>query len=90
MNPEEIDPENLDDFQLPEGILSQLFEFTRSNDGDSGFILSYVSQNGQPAIITKTNSPIVEMGLRKALEQYLKQVSSHDLKIEDIDEEDNP
>jgi len=90
MNPEEIDPENLDDFQLPEGILSQLFEFTGSNDGDSGFILSYVSQNGQPAILTKTTSPIVEMGLRKALEQYLKQVSSHDLKIEDIDEEDNP
>ena len=90
MNPEEIDPENLDDFQLPEGILSQLFEFTGCNDGDSGFILSYVSQHGQPEILTKTSSPIVEMGLRKALEQYLRQVSCNELKIEDIDEEDNP
>ena len=89
MNPEEIDPENLDDFQLPESILSQLFEFTGCTDGDSGFILAYVGQIGQPAIVTKTSSGIVEMGLRKALEQYLKQISSQELKI-DIDEEDNP
>ena len=89
MNPEEIDPENLDDFQLPESILSQLFELTGCTDGDSGFILAYVGQIGQPAIVTKTSSGIVEMGLRKALEQYLKQISSQELKI-DIDEEDNP
>ena len=89
MDSSEIDPENLDDFQLPEGVLCQLFEFTGCTDGDSGFILSYVGPNGQPAIVTKTSSAIVEMGLRKALEQYLKQIASQDLRI-DIDEEDNP
>jgi len=74
---------------LPESVLAQLFEFTGCTDGDSGFILSYVGQHGAPAIITKTSSTIVEMGLRKALEQYLEQISSQDLKI-DIDEEDSP
>ena len=70
MSDDFIDPDNLSKFNLPENIISQLFEFSGSNGGDSGFILSYVNQEGLPAIITKANSPIIEMGLRKALEEY--------------------
>lgn len=81
MSDDFIDPENLSEFNLPESILRQLFEFTGSSTGDSGFILSYVNQDGLPAVLTKTSSPIVEMGLRKALEQYLEQLSSQEIEL---------
>ena len=60
MSNEDIDPENLNKFNLPENILTQLFEFSGFTDGDSGFILTYVNQDGTPSIVTKTNSPVVE------------------------------
>jgi hypothetical protein len=81
MNDDFIDPENLGQFHLPETIINQLFEFTGSTSGDSGFILSFVNQEGLPSVITKTTSPIVEMGLRKALEQYLEQVSAQEIEL---------
>lgn len=90
MNDENLDPENLIEFNLPENILRQLFEFTGFTDGDSGFVLAYVNQQGSPSIITKTQSPIVEMGLRKALEQYLEQMSCQDLSIDFPTDEENP
>jgi len=91
MNDDEIDPENLEKFNLPENLLTQIFECTGKTDGDSGFILAYVNQEGIPSIVTKANSGIIEMGLRKALEQYLDQADSHDLKLDfpsDLGEED--
>jgi hypothetical protein len=92
MNNENIDPENLSDFDFPETILSQLFEFSGSTGGDSGFILTYVNQSGTSSIITKASSPIIEMGLRKALEQYLDQVATQDLHLDstDLGDEENP
>ena len=81
MSNEDIDPENLNKFNLPENILTQLFEFSGFTDGDSGFILTYVNQDGTPSIVTKTNSPVVEMVLRKALEQYLEQVSAQGIEL---------
>lgn len=82
MNEEHIDPENLERFNLPESMITQLFEFSGSTGGDSGFILSYVNQEGLPSIITKANSPIIEMGLRKALEQYLEQISAQEIHLD--------
>lgn len=93
MSDEYIDPENLSKFNLPESILHQLFEFTGSTSGDSGFILSFVNQDGLPSVITKATSPIVEMGLRKALEQYLEQVSAQEIELNsppDFGDEETP
>jgi hypothetical protein len=93
MNDDFIDPENLGSFQLPENMINQLFEFTGSTNGDSGFILSYVNQDGLPSVITKATSPIVEMGLRKALEQYLEQVSAQEIELnfpKDFGDEETP
>jgi hypothetical protein len=81
MSDDYIDPENLSKFNLPESILQQLFEFTGSTSGDSGFILSFVNQDGLPSVITKATSPIVEMGLRKALEQYLEQIAAQEIEL---------
>jgi hypothetical protein len=93
MNEDFIDPDNLGKFHLPENIINQLFEFTGSSGGDSGFILSFVNQEGLPSVITKANSPIVEMGLRKALEQYLEQVSAQEIELnfpKDFGDEETP
>lgn len=76
-----INPDNLEDFELPQSIISQLFEFSGSNGGDSGFILAYVNQQGTPSIITKTNSSIVELGLRQALYQYIEQLSAQEIEL---------
>lgn len=86
MNEEHINPENLERFNLPESIITQLFEFSGSTGGDSGFILSYVNQDGLPSIITKANSPIIEMGLRKALEQYLEQISAQEIHLDPLND----
>ena len=93
MNDDFIDPENLGNFQLPENMINQLFEFTGSTNGDSGFILSFVNQQGLPSVITKATSPIVEMGLRKALEQYPEQVSAQEIELnfpKDFGDEETP
>ena len=79
MNEDYVDPDDLELFTLPENMLSHLFEFSGSTGGVSGFILTYVNQKGTPSIITKANSPIVEMGLRQALTQYLDQVAAQEL-----------
>jgi hypothetical protein len=76
-----IDPDNLSEFEIPQSILSQLFEFSGSNGGDSGFILAYVNQQGTPSIITKTGSSIVELGLRQAMQQYIEQLSAQEIEL---------
>lgn len=81
MNEDFIDPENLSRFSLPESIISQLFELTGSGQGDSGFILAYVNQDGTPSIITKANSPIIELGLRQSLAQYIEQLSAQEIEL---------
>ena len=86
MKEDNIDPENLERFNLPENIISQLFEFTGSTGGDSGFILAFVNQDGLPSIITKANSPIIEMGLRQALEQYLEQVATQEMHLDSLND----
>ena len=79
----DIDPDNLPSFQIPEQFLDQLFEFTGSGEDQSkGFMLCYTDQGGNPMILSKVGTQIVEMGLRKALEKYLIQIEEADISIE--------
>jgi len=66
-----INPENLNVFSIPEAMLQKLFEFTGDADHSKGFILAYVDQEGKPMVYTRSQNQIIEMGLRKALEKYL-------------------
>jgi hypothetical protein len=67
-----IDPEEIGVFQMPEDILDKLYEFTgNGHDSSKGFLLAYSDQNGSPLILCKAGSQIIEMGIRKSLEQYL-------------------
>ena len=73
------DPENIPSFKLPEQVLEQLYEFSGSGDHSKGFLLIFVGQNGAPLIFSKTQNQIIEMGLRKAVEQYLQQSEQADI-----------
>jgi hypothetical protein len=66
-----IDPENLNAFSIPESVLEKLFEFTGDADHSKGFILTYVDQEGKPMVYARSQNQIIEMGLRKSLEKYL-------------------
>ena len=68
---DDIDPENLSPFSIPEAMLEKLFEFSGDADHSKGFILAYVNQSGKPMVYTRSQNQIIEMGLRKALEKYL-------------------
>ena len=72
MNTQDIDPDNLPTFQMPDSFLNKLFELTGNEvEKNRGFILSYVSHDGRPLVYARSETQIIEMGLRKALEKYL-------------------
>ena len=80
--------ENFKSFKIPENYFNKLFEFTGSSDESSkGFIVAYVNQEGCPLIYTKIASPIVQMGLIKALENYLDDMNNSDDGIDMASEE---
>jgi hypothetical protein len=66
-----IDPENLGNFVMPDSILEKIFDLSGDANQSKGFILAFVDQDGKPIVFTRTQNQIIEMGLRKALENYL-------------------
>jgi hypothetical protein len=83
-----LDPEALPEFTLPESFLEQLYEFTGSSSANKGFVLVYTDQNGRPMVYSRTDSQIIEMGLRKSMEKYLIDVENAEgiLNFRDEDE----
>lgn len=74
MSNEDFNEQNLPRFSLPSTFLEQLFEFSGSTDGNRGFVLAFVNQDGEPMIYTKADNQIVDLGLRKAMEKYLMEL----------------
>lgn len=70
----EINPEDLEAFVFPDSLLYKIYDMTGQDENSRGFVLAYVGDKGIPVIQSKAESTIVEMGLRKALEQYLSEV----------------
>jgi len=79
MENNDFNENDLSAFKLPESFLNQLFEFSGSTDGNKGFVLAFVNQDGAPMIYSKSDNQIVEMGLRKALEKYLMELEELEL-----------
>ena len=82
MPDDEFSPEDLPSFVFPESFLEQIFEFSGSTDGNKGFLLAFVNQDGSPLIYTRTDNQIIEMGLRKALEKYLIEAEESESRID--------
>ena len=85
---ENIDPENLGRFIMPQSILDKLFDLSGDANGSKGFILAFVDQEGKPIVFTKSQNQIIDLGLRKALEQYLTDSEGSDLIYDDFDSDD--
>ena len=79
MDPFIPDPDNIPEFFLPDSLLEKIYEFSGNGDHSKGFMLIFVGQQGTPAVYTKTENQIIEMGLRKAAEQYLSQSQEADI-----------
>ncbi len=73
------DPDNIPGFSLPDKLLEQIYEFSGNGDHSKGFLLLFIGQNGAPLIYTKAQNQIIEMGLRKAVEEYLSQSENQDI-----------
>jgi len=67
----EFDPDNLPQFSLPQKLVKQLYEFSGNTEGTRGFLLLHINQQGSPMIYFKADNQIIELGLRKALEQFV-------------------
>jgi hypothetical protein len=75
-----LDPDNLSPFQIPESFLEKLYEFTGNvSDSSKGFLVCYADHDGNPMVYCKAGSQIVEMGIRKALEKYLIEIEGVDI-----------
>tara|TARA_B110000495_G_C22483309_1_gene298386 strand:+ start:119 stop:376 length:258 start_codon:yes stop_codon:yes gene_type:complete len=68
---EEIDPESLPGFIMPQNLMHQIYEFTGTSEENKGFLLCFVDQSGTPQIYSQACSPVIEMGLRKTIEDYI-------------------
>jgi len=90
MAPDEFNADSFPPFVFPERFLEQIFEFSGSTDGNKGFLLAFVNQDGSPMIYTRTDNQIIEMGLRKALEKYLIDVEEAGSRIDHSSSEDDP
>lgn len=58
---------------IPESLLSKLFDATGSaNGGNKGFILTYVNELGETAIVSRAENNCVMLALRKTLEIFVE------------------
>jgi len=76
-----LDPENLPQFSVPPKLIDQLYQFSGNTEGSRGFLLLHVNQEGAPVVFFKADNQIIELGLRKALEQFVLDFEESDRTI---------
>ena len=59
------------EFSIPENFIKQLYEFSGGADKNKGIIIALCSEKGTPTIYSRHESLIIELGLKKALEDFL-------------------
>ena len=67
----DLDPQGLPAFSLPPKLIDQLYEFSGNSEGTRGFVLVHINQDGTPVVYFKSDTQIIELGLRKAMEQFI-------------------
>lgn len=82
MSEENIDFNELPNFQIPQSFLDQLYDFTGGSEGNAGYVLTYVDDKGRALVYSRSSSQIVEMGLRKALEKYLLELEEGEISFD--------
>jgi CO dehydrogenase/acetyl-CoA synthase gamma subunit (corrinoid Fe-S protein) len=59
-------------FTIPEQLVSKIYDLSGDSDKYKGVILAVASEDGSPMIYSKFDSTVMELGLRKALEDWVK------------------
>lgn len=70
-NMEEFEPDEQPEFSIPESLVNKLYELSGDSDKYKGLIIACVSEKGCPMIYSRFESVITELGLKKALSDYL-------------------
>jgi len=70
-NMEEFEPDQQPEFNIPESLVNKLYELSGDSDKYKGLIIACVSEKGCPMIYSRFESVITELGLKKALNDYL-------------------
>lgn len=60
------------EFNIPDSLIEQFYELSGDADKHKGVIIVMCSEAGQPMIFSRFDSALTEMGLRKVLENFLK------------------
>jgi hypothetical protein len=68
---DEFEPEEQPEFTIPESLVNKLYELSGDSDKYKGLIIACVSEKGYPMIYARFESVITELGLKKALADYL-------------------
>ena len=79
MNQEDADPE----FSIPSEMVDKLYELSGGVDKYKGIIMAVSSDSGRPLIYQRFDCGMTELGLVKALEDYLARSKS------DVEKQDN-
>ena len=58
-------------FTIPEQLVSKIYELSGGCDKYKGVILAVVSEDGDPMVYSKFDSAIVEIGLTKAMKDWV-------------------
>lgn len=59
------------EFSIPDNFIEKIYEFSGGADKYKGIILAVCTENGSPTIYSKFDSSIVELGLKKAVSDYI-------------------
>jgi len=59
------------EFLIPDNFLDKIYEFSGSADKNKGFILAVCNEKGDPNIYSRHESSVIEMGIIKAVKDYV-------------------
>lgn len=83
MNEADADQE----FSIPSEMVDKLYELSGGADKYKGIIMAVSSENGRPLIYQRFDCGMTELGLCKALEDFLSRDGSEIRKEDDSEEE---
>jgi len=73
---EEFEPEEQPEFSIPDSLVNKLYELSGDSDKYKGLIIACVTEKGCPMIYSRFDSVITELGLKKAMSDYLIRTDS--------------
>lgn len=71
-------------FSIPSGFVEKIYEISGDSDKHKGVIMIAANESGDPIVYSKFDSSLTELGLLKALEQYLNRMESENREGNDL------